>query len=66
MSVSPALIRAAVELELNQDWFKDSYVTWLTIYTLTRIDPNDVPRLAAERAISQLMADASQHLQLIP
>ena len=66
MSVPLALIRAAVELGLNQDRFKDSYVAWLTIYTSTGVDPNDAPCLAAERAISQLTADVVQHLQLTP
>ena len=66
MSVPPAFIRAAVELGLNQDWFKDSYVAWLTIYTSTRLDPNNAPHLAAEQAISQLTANAVQHHQLTP
>ena len=66
MSVPPVFIRAAVELGLNQDWLKDSYVAWLTIYTSTGLDPNDALRLAAERAISQLKANAAQHHQLTP
>ena len=66
MSVPPALIRAVIEIGLDQDRFKDSYVAWLTIYTSTGVDPNDVPGLAAERAISQLMANAVQHHQLTP
>ena len=66
MSVPLALIRAAVELGLNQDWLKDSCVAWLTIYTSTGVDPNDMPRLAAEQAIGQLTADVVQHLQLTP
>ena len=66
MSVPPALIRAAVELGSNQDQFKDSYVAWLTIYISTGEDPNDVLRLAAERAISQLTADTAQYHQLTP
>ena len=66
MSIPLVLIRAAMELGLNQGRFKDSYVAWLTIYTSPRVDPNNTLRLAAERAISQLMADAVQHLQLTP
>ena len=66
IAVPPALVRVTVELGLNQDRFKDSYVAWLTIYTSTRVDPNNALHLAAERAISQLMANAAQHLQLTP
>ena len=66
MSVLPVLIKAAVELGLHQDRFKDSYVAWLTIYTSTGVDPNDALRLAAERAISQLTANVVQHHQLTP
>ena len=62
----PALIRAAVELGLNRDCFKDTYVAWHSIYTLTGVDPNVALRLAAERAISQLMTDAPQQHQLTP
>ena len=65
--VPPALIRAAAELGLNRDCFKDAYVAWHAIYTSTGVDPNDAPRLAAERAISQLTADAAQQRhQLTP
>ena len=66
MSVPPALIREAVELGLNQDRFKDSYVAWHTIYTSTRVDPNNALRLAAKLAINQLMTDAAQHYQFTP
>ena len=66
MSVPPALVRAAVELGLNQDQSKDSYVAYPTIYTSTGVDPNDALRLAAEWVISQLMVDTAQYLQLTP
>ena len=66
VSVPPALTRAAVELGLEQGRFNDAYVAWHTIYTSTGVDPNDTPRLAAERAISQLRADVAQQHQLTP
>ena len=66
MSVPPALIRAAVELGLNQDQFKDSYVAWHIIDTSTGVDPSDAQCLAAERAISQLTTNAVQYHQLTP
>ena len=66
LTVPPALTRAAVELGLNQHRFKDTYVAWHTIYTSTGVDLNDVPRLAAELAISQLMTDAVQQHQFTP
>ena len=55
-----------MELGLNQDWFKDSYVAWLTIYTSTGLDSNDALCLAAQRAISQVKGNAVQHHQLTP
>ena len=66
MSVLPALITAAMELGLHQNRFKDSYVAWLNIYTSTGVDPIGAPCLAAERAISQLMANVAQHHQINP
>ena len=65
-SVPPVLTRAAVELDFNQDRFKDSYVAWHTIYTSTGVDPSNMLHVAAEWAISQLMTNAAQQHQLTP
>ena len=66
LSIPPVLTRAAVELGLDQDRFKDAYIAWHTIYTSTGVHPNNVPCLAAEQTISQLLADAVQQHQLTP